>query len=190
MTICQLPAGAPALVHCSHSKEWEGPFKFIQIDGKTVVVQTRRGRKLFCSSCVKPFTNTSEDLLETIDIGEKYALDNETGTSVENRNAKALALLHDMEHVAKRRKKPNDDIINNVNEFHQSRMEEVECLLKNSTFKLVDVDDIIEGTRIFGSRLIVTVKSVNSGVRYKVRLLAQNYGDRDAATIATKAPTV
>lgn len=42
----------------------------------------------------------------------------------------------------------------------------------------------------FGPRFIDTVKALNSGVRYKCRLGAQNYEDRDPTTIVTKALTV
>lgn len=86
--------------------------------------------------------------------------------------------------------KPQDDIINNVKEFDPSRMEEIEGLPKSGAFKLVNVEDITKGTGIFGSRFTDTVKNSNFGARYKGRLVAQNYGIRDAATIATKDPTM
>lgn len=59
--------------------------------------------------------------------------------------------------------------------------------MKNGTFKLVNVDKIFEGTRIFRSKFIGTVKTVSSCVRYKSRLLAQDHGDWVAVTIAIKA---
>ena len=43
------------LVYRTTTKLWEGPFKFISIDGETVVVQLARGRRIFRSTCVKPW---------------------------------------------------------------------------------------------------------------------------------------
>lgn len=79
-----------------------------------------------CSFCVKLFTKPNEDLLKTTDIGEKYALGNKTGKIVENKIAKAFASIHDMELIGKGKTKSEDDIINNLKEFDQSRMEKIE----------------------------------------------------------------
>lgn len=182
--------GSPVLLYLSHSKGWEGPFKFIQFEGRTVVVQTIRGRNIFSSPCFKPFTKPDEHFLETTDIGEKDSLDNETVTNVENRNARSFASIHDMKLIGKGRKKPKDDIINNVKEFDQSKMNEIESLSKHGIFELVNVDYIIEGTHIVRSKIIETVKTVNSDVRYTSQLVPQTFGDRDEAAIATKAPTM
>lgn len=67
--------------------------------------------------------------------------------------------------VWKEREKPKDDIINNVKKFDLSRMEEIESLLNNDTFRLVNVHTIIEQARIFWSILNGTVKTVNYGVK-------------------------
>lgn len=47
-----LPAGEPVLVWREKSKKWEGPFKFIIIDGETVFIQQPHGRKIFRSTFV------------------------------------------------------------------------------------------------------------------------------------------
>lgn len=49
----KLPAGAPFLVWRESSKCWEEPFKFINIEGETVVVQLPHGRKIFRSTVIK-----------------------------------------------------------------------------------------------------------------------------------------
>lgn len=41
---------------------------------------------------------------------------------------------------------------------------------------------------MFGSRFIEIVRNVDFGVRYKLRLVGQNYIDRYAAAIATESP--
>lgn len=67
--IHQLPDRAPMLVYCSQNKVWEGPFKFILIEGETVRSQTSQRQQLFRSSFVNLFTKQSEDFLEMTDIG-------------------------------------------------------------------------------------------------------------------------
>lgn len=52
----ELPDGAPVLVYRPGSKTWEGPHKFLFIDDETVVLKAPPGRKIFRSSCVKPYT--------------------------------------------------------------------------------------------------------------------------------------
>lgn len=55
---------------------------------------------------------------------------------------------------------------------------------------MVDISEVEEDTRVFGSKFVDDIKPVNIGVRYKCRLAARNYRDDQAATITTKAPTV
>lgn len=49
-----LTAGARVLAYPIVSKRWEGPNIFISSDRGTAVVQRRRGRCVFHSTCVKP----------------------------------------------------------------------------------------------------------------------------------------
>ena len=51
----KLPAGALVWVYRTSTKKWGYPHRFISIDGETVVVQTSRARRLFRSTCVKPY---------------------------------------------------------------------------------------------------------------------------------------
>lgn len=46
------------------SKKWDEPLKFVQIDGKVVVAHSNRGRKLFCSLCVKLLKSPRLDAFE------------------------------------------------------------------------------------------------------------------------------
>ena len=59
-----LPSGAPVLVYRTTTKLWEGPFKFISIDGETVVVQLARGRRIFRRTCVKPWIKSRLGMVE------------------------------------------------------------------------------------------------------------------------------
>ena len=53
-----LPSGSPVLVYCTVTKRWEGPFLFISVQGETAVIQLPRGRKIFRTSCIKPWTES------------------------------------------------------------------------------------------------------------------------------------
>lgn len=44
------------LVYRTKSGRWEGPFSFISVGGETAVIQHQRGRKIFRSICVRPYT--------------------------------------------------------------------------------------------------------------------------------------
>lgn len=48
-----VPVGAPVLIYKTQYKTWEGPWRFIYIDGKAVIVQLERGRRIFRYTCVK-----------------------------------------------------------------------------------------------------------------------------------------
>ena len=52
-----LPAGSPVLVYRSTTDKWEGPFRYISIEGETVVVQLPHGRRIFRSHYVRPWVN-------------------------------------------------------------------------------------------------------------------------------------
>lgn len=49
-----LPAGSPVLVYRTTNEKWDGPHKFVSIEGETAVVQLPHGRRIFRSHCVKP----------------------------------------------------------------------------------------------------------------------------------------
>lgn len=69
-------------------------------------------------------------------------------------------------------------------------MEEIKGILRHKTFGLVNVNDIMKRAPIFGPRLTDDDKTVCYKVRYKRRLVAQNYSYRDTVSIVTKAHTV
>lgn len=50
-----LPPGSKVMVYRTKSKSWEGPFRFIDCEGETAVIQLPRGRRVFRSVCVKPW---------------------------------------------------------------------------------------------------------------------------------------
>lgn len=102
---------------------------------------------------------------------------------------KVFASIYDKEQVGSVRTKPKDDIINDIKVFGQLRVEEIEGLLKHNTYKFTNVHDVMEGTRVFQSGLIDSVKIAKFGVKYRSRSVKIKYGDHNAETIAIKSPT-
>ena len=74
--------------------------------------------------------------------------------------------------------------------FKESRKAELDGLLNDGTFVPVHESTLKTNTGIFGSRFIDELKKVGDKLKQKSRLIAQNYEDQGATTIATKAPTV
>lgn len=62
--------------------------------------------------------------------------------------------------------------------------------MKNDTFRVVNRSSVPEGLRIYGTRLIDAIKTVDGKAFQKSRLVAQNYRDYAATEIATKSPTI
>ncbi len=166
----KLPAGAPVYVYRDRSKSWEGPFPFLNIDGETVVVQLPKGRKLFRSCVVKP--KYRSHLNEVF-----YCEDNLQITEPE-----ILALFGST--AVRIAKKEESE------QFKDSRLKEIKGLFENNTFEIVKRYTAPSGTRFFGSRFIDAYKTVDGELVKKSRLIAQNYNDQAAATIATKSPTI
>lgn len=53
------------------------------------------------------------------------------------------------------------------NRFGKSRLEELQRLMGNGTFEVVDKATIFENTRSFSSHFVDTVNLIENGVRYK-----------------------
>lgn len=84
----------------------------------------------------------------------------------------------------------NDLKVNTNNKFVQSRSEELHSLTANGTFEVRDQEQHSRDTCVFGPRFVDEMKQDNVGVPLKSRFVVQNYGDKDACSITTKAPTV
>ena len=75
-------------------------------------------------------------------------------------------------------------------EFTQSRLKELTSLLSRGVFKIVKKDTVPVSERIYGTKWVDTMKTVDGNTFPKSRLVAQNYNDEGAAEINTKSPTI
>lgn len=188
-----LPSGSPVLEFRTVKRRQEGTLKFVDIGGETVVVQLDKDRKIFRSTCVRAVIQPNEEggdsteqsprnreltKEENRENGEVIKVE-ETGS----RTFKAIEVNKDGHVESKKRKREGS-------RFVKSRSDEIERLIRNGMFRVEIKNEVQERTRIFETRWVHEIQEANSEVRYKSRLVAQNYGYDDAATIARKATTV
>lgn len=166
----KLPAGAPVYVFRQKSNCWEGPFSFIEITGETVVVQMPSGRKIFRSTVVKPANKSLLD--ENHDRHSNVYFCEQTCTALFGASNVEIAKKTDSWR------------------FEKARKEEIKGLLDNGTFEIVKKSSVEKGARIYGTRFVDAVKTVNNVEKLRSRLVAKNYDDNASTLISTKAPTV
>lgn len=154
----QLPSGAHLLVFRTTTKKWEGPLTFISVDGKTLVFQTRNGRLIFLSTCVKPYVRSQlERDAGCYNIGDVHSegtvrgkvIVNNNGTyAVKSYEAKDGPIGEETEaNMVSRKARPDAG-------FTRTRTDELLGLLNEGTFKAVRKAEVPEITRILVSRFI------------------------------------
>jgi len=181
----KLPAGAEVLIYRNKSKIWEGPFPFINIEGETVTVQLPSGRKIFRSTAVKPVTK-SKLQTQCVSPEKKNPLEKEFDN---RKNSVKVMFAEDGEYdynkcfTTKTEEEGNGDYV-------ESREKELAGLMGRKIFQIVDKCSVPHGARIFGTRFLDSMKTVDGKTFPKSRLVAQNYRDKDATKISTKSPTI
>lgn len=163
----KLPAGSPVLVYHTKSKRCEVQYTFIYIDGETVPVQLDHGRRMFRSTCVKPFASP-------------LTIDSHTPVNVCSGDSHAYWSKWGEWSVVEQK----TDI--HIEQFTKARLKEIRGLMKNGIFEMVDILNVEKDTRLFGSQFLDQVKPANNALRYRSWLDAQNYSDDQATTIVKK----
>ena len=185
-----LPAGSQVMVYRKDSKKWEGPYTFIHIDNETVTVQLPHGRKIFRSNVVKPFTSPAFEPQSEKNSGEgmDHYEDDNYNDDIHMRNDLAQALFTEdnerFDCFTTKVMHRNED-----HTFQESRRKELSGLNRN-VFEVVDRSSVPKGARIFGTRWIDALKTVDGKTYEKSRIVARNFRDKEAGSVATKAPTV
>lgn len=70
----------------------------------------------------------------------------------------------------------------------KSRASELSGLIENGTFKVINHDDVADGSRHFGSRFVYTITYTNSGARPNSCLVTLKYGYEEVARKSTIEP--
>jgi hypothetical protein len=75
--------------------------------------------------------------------------------------------------------------------FQESRRKEISSLLGKGVFKLIQLNDVPKGAKIFNSRLVDEVKGKETTSPYeKSRLVIQAFNDSGKTSILTQSPTI
>lgn len=200
--LMDLPAGSPILVYRTTSKKWEGPFKFISIEGETAVIQLHRGRKIFRSTCIKPYAppmpqhsarpcHKPNEICPDVEEPDKEDEDiDDAHFTTHKRTAQSPSTTEDLDLGTTPRKIKVKKGSPEERAFATSRTAELNGLLGDGTFKPIHISKLKGNPRIFGCRFVDELKKVGSELKKKSRLVAQNYSDHDATEIGTKAPTI
>ena len=166
-----LPARLPVLLWLESSKSWEGPFPFISIDGETAFVQLPHWSKTFWPTVIKPAIGGIMENWAVLASTDKPLLD------IEN-----LALFG----TTQIRIASKDE----AQKFKDARRKELRGIIDNKNFKAVKRSSVAKRSRIFGTRIIDAFKTVGDITNLKSWLIAQNYQEKNAKSIAKKSPTI
>ena len=160
-------------------------------EGETVVIQLPRGRRIFRSTCVRPWVRPTQDG-EHLDEGQTLSAAEDTPHISFVGQATTEYLDKDETSIlgTTPRKVPVKRGSIEEAAFAQSRKSELNGLINDGTFIPVHESTIRPTARIFNSRFVDELKKVGDQLKKKSRLVAQNYADIGATSIPTKAPTV
>jgi hypothetical protein len=76
-------------------------------------------------------------------------------------------------------------------DYSSSRLKELEGLLNNHVFEVVDARDVPANARVFGTRFVDSMKNEGTDKAFeKSRLVVQAFNDPGKETILTQAPTI
>lgn len=173
------PAGSPILVYQTKSREWKGPFEFIQIFEEKVVLQTDDRRTLFRSTCVRPVA--------------KFLISRNTKAPDVGQNISEVYTAETLlEHSSNIKKATMQKVPSARTEhiFVDARRKQIRGLIEYATLKILEISQVGKDTRIFRWKFVNSLKPTDNGFRYKTQYIAQNYGDDRTASIATEVPTL
>jgi hypothetical protein len=192
---------------------WEGPFRLIDVTGETVTVDLPHGPTQFRSTVIKPYYVEQSDEEEIPQEAEPPALTSPPGEAPSPTATTAPEIQPTVPAApAKRgrgRPRKHPVAVNAANvtvylqdqfpsgpetqsgRFTASRQKEVTGLLEKGVFKLVNRNDVPEGTRIFNSRFVDQVKFKGTDQAYeKSRIVVQAYNDQGKEQVLTQSPTI
>lgn len=208
--IHDLPLNSQVLVWREKAK-WQGPYRLLSLQGETCVVELSSGPTMFRSTSVKPYL-TNANAAGDDSPSEPPA---EAGGGLHPADAEAGAEDTIVVELPPPGALPNPPIIpakrprgrprihplpvTNLYDFEAyigtdftaSRQAEIAGLIAGGVLELVAPEDVPEGTRIFGSRFVDTLKGEGTDKAFeKSRLVIQAYNDAGKLEVLTQSPTI
>lgn len=131
------------------------------------MVQLTRGRRIFCSICVKPWV-ASHIRTRRKETREEDDEDDEDVSETEKANM-ATEALDEKQGPRKfnvKRGFPDE------RSFAESHKDELDGFIREGTFKVTKEAKLDQSVRIFGSRFVDEIKNVGERLKRKPRLVA------------------
>ncbi|EED17146.1 hypothetical protein TSTA_022030 [Talaromyces stipitatus ATCC 10500] len=180
-----------------YAGEWKGPYKLLSVEGETCTIQFPDGPKQFRTTVVRLYykapdeNNQDTNSEHTNEEPEAPLGTNSTPpTPQDDEPDTSIPQARPAQRPQRNRQLParyRDDLIQSVfAQFDQSQEKEINGLLENGVFKVVKVDDIPKGTRIFNSRFVNEIKNWGTDKAFeKSRLVVQAYNDKGKEILTT-----
>lgn len=156
-----LPSGASVLVWRTRDRKWKRTWRSISIEGETVVVQLDRRRRIYRSTCVRPYNKST---LRQQHTGEEHHHREDEATEPEEK----MALMAEIEErqsgpcKVKVKKRSIEE-----RAFAQSIKEELQGLVRDGTLKVVSKAQIEGSPRNVGSPCVGELKKVGGQLTKK-----------------------
>ena len=169
-----LHTGQPVLVFREKTKRWEGQYKFIGQDRKTVLVETPSGRQVeFPIVAVKPYqSGTLYKTIKEIAGHHRIPTDGYIGD--------VTIVYHFV--MVQNQKDPR---------FDEPKREETDRLLRRGAFKLVPCCSMPADANILRGRFVLIIKEPGTEVEmFKARFVIQGHEDPEKTSTVTEAPTI
>ena len=160
-----LRAGESVLVYRERSRRWEGPYRFLGQNRKTVLVESSRGVKQeFPVVAVKPYNAGSTLLAAVKELAQDYAA-----------KVNVIEIVHD----------PSDQ------RFEEPKKKEIQGLIERGAFKIVPKESVPHGANLLKGRFVLAIKDPGTkDQRFKARFVIQGHKDQEKQNMVTEAPTV
>jgi hypothetical protein len=198
-SILDTAIGDDVLVY-RENKGWQGPFKLISTDGHDCTVKLPSGPTHFrITSVKKHYAEEEEEASQEAGRQEPDAQGPQEAATRPARNRQKPLRFREDVHITQKESDSlqlaiqlrQEGVIRiNSKPFVESREQELEGLLAQGVFRIVNIKDIPPKQRLFGSRFVDDIKYNNGQPYEKSRLVVQAHNDAGKKEVLTQSPTI
>lgn len=204
--VLNLPLKSEILVW-RENKGWTGPYELQAVKGQDVVIETENGPVTFRATSAKPYYRTEATVPPPEQVSEKEKELDELAPAIHKapvvrRRGRPRKNQKDMPKEVFLTQKEKDDfelalklraegvITTPGKPFEEADRTEMEALLSNGTFKILQYDPTVHKGRIFNMRIVREVKGKSTQPYEKSRLVFAGHSDQGKEEILTQSPTI
>lgn len=177
LNVLKLKEGDPVLVFREKPEKWDGPYRYVSQDRKTVIVTDSKGEKhSFSVTMVKP-CNAADALCMSMDESLSKFIDRQ---------------VHSNSFFASTADIYNTITIDDPNDprFDEAKKIEMDGLFKRGSFKFVGKTTMPPNPNMLGGRFVLTIKEPGTPDQLrKARLVLQGHIDKEKKDMVNEAPT-